>query len=35
MNSAKHKWLATAAKTHFALREARPLEPFFGLVSYI
>ena len=29
MNSASHKWLATIAKTHFALRETRPLESFF------
>jgi hypothetical protein len=25
MNSARHKWLATIAKTHFASREAHPL----------
>jgi hypothetical protein len=29
MNSARHKWLATVAKTHFALREARPLGALF------
>ena len=29
MNSARHKWLATVAKTHFALHEARPLEGIF------
>ena len=25
MNSARHKWLATVAKSHFALHEARSL----------
>jgi hypothetical protein len=35
MNSARHKWLATVAKTHFALCEARPLRAVFGLKSYI
>ena len=29
MNSARHKWLATVAKTHFALREALPLGAIF------
>ena len=29
MNNARHKWLATVAKTHFALREARPLGVIF------
>jgi hypothetical protein len=32
MNSARHKWLATVAKTSC---EARLLGVFFGLVSYI
>jgi hypothetical protein len=35
MNSARHKWLATVAKTHFASCEARPLGAVFGLISYI
>ena len=29
MNSARHKWLATVAKTHFALREGLPLGAIF------
>ena len=29
MNSARHKWLATITKTHFASREACPLGVIF------
>jgi hypothetical protein len=29
MNSARHKWLATVAKTYFASRETRPLGVIF------
>jgi hypothetical protein len=29
MNSVRHKWLATVAKTHFALREACSLGVIF------
>ena len=35
MNSAKHKWLATVAKTYFASLEARSLGAIFELISYI
>ena len=34
MNSARHKWLVTIAKTHFASREARPLGVLWGLISF-
>jgi hypothetical protein len=29
MNSVRHKWLATVAKTHFASRETHPLGAIF------
>jgi hypothetical protein len=35
MNSIRHKWLETVAKTYFASREAHPLGAIFGVVSYI
>jgi hypothetical protein len=35
MNSVRHKWLATVAKTHFVSSVARLLGAIFGLKSYI